>query len=107
MNQYGQQARTYYQTYLPGRVAQLPDPEAFFEALGQEISEQVAQVWAEMAAQDQPRGETFTQKLGREQNARRRAEELVMQDLVYGLEPEPGTADREPAVNLPPGVHQV
>jgi hypothetical protein len=107
MNQYGQRAQTYYQTYLPSRLAQIPDPRAFFETLGQEIAEQVGQVSSELAAEDRQPGETFTQALGREKNARARAEELVMQDLVYGLEPEPGTEGLEPPANLPPGVHRV
>jgi hypothetical protein len=107
VNQYGQRALTYYQTYLPSRLAQIPDPTAFFETLGQEIAEEIAQLSSQMAAKDRVPGQTTLQAFGGEQNAMRRAQEQVMQDLVYGIEPEPGTEDLEPPANLPPGVHRV
>ena len=104
MNRYGRTAQAYWETYLPSRVAAIPraEREAFFSQLGRDVEEQVVTLQPQLAGPD-PAGEGFLEKVGRLNNARSRAEEMVMADLVY-LPPEPGTEDREPPSTLPPGV---
>jgi hypothetical protein len=106
MNRYGQLARNYWTTYLPSQVAALPDPEAFFADLGEEIEEMVLGLEDDVAGPDVP-GEEFLAKVGRLRNARMRAEEMALAELVYSQTPERGTEDREPPSERVPGVTYV
>jgi len=81
MNQYGAQARRYWQEHLPGRYAQIEDPEAFFADLGEEMAEQVVELTHSIAGPDRP-GEGFLGKVGRLNMARLSAEEQVMREML-------------------------
>lgn len=104
VNRFGRIAKAYWETYLPSRVAAIPQSqrEAFFTDLGCQVEDEVVTLSVTMAGPD-PAGEGYLEKVGRLSNARLRAEQVAMADLVY-LRPEPGTEDLEPPVNLPPGV---
>jgi hypothetical protein len=90
MNAYGRTAMTYWQTYLPTQVAQMQDPEAFFEDLGQKVMTLVVTGQDEAVTSQTPPGMSRPAFI---QGARRSAEEEALKDLVY-LQPEPGTQER-------------
>lgn len=81
MNQYGAQARRYWREYLPGRYAQIEDPEAFFTDLGEEMADQVVELTDSIAGPDRP-GEGYLGKVGRLNMARLSAEEQVMREML-------------------------
>ena len=106
MNRYGRIARGYWTTYLPARAAALPDSEAFFADLGEEIMEMVLSMEDDLAGPDIP-GEEYLAKVGRLRNGRMRAEEVALAELVYSQTPEPGTEHMEPPRERIPGVTYV
>jgi hypothetical protein len=93
MNQYGATAMRHWQTYLPQAYAELDDPAAYFLKLGQRVSAQIADL-AEDLIGKAPAGETFEQKVGRIEAAKRQAREKVMAEEVF-LPAEPGREDEE------------
>lgn len=86
MNQYGRQAMQFWADRIPDRLAALPDPEQYFQSLGDEIENQVIDLSMQLQGQD-PSGEEYLGKVGRLMNARRRAEEIVMAQLVWEQDP--------------------
>ena len=56
MNRYGRIAQRYWTTYLPSRVAALPNPVGFFADLGEEIEDMVLSLEDDLAGPDIPRG---------------------------------------------------
>lgn len=104
MNQYGRLTQAYYQTYLPSRLAAIPEAEreAFFTARGEAIEQEI-QTQAEGMAGPDPEGEDFLEKLARLNVARKRAEEMVLAEMLY-QEKEPGTEDAEMVGDPVPGV---
>ncbi len=93
MNRYGQLAQEHWRRWLPTRYATIPNPEDFFSTLGQETEDQVFDLTDQLAGPD-PLGEGYLEKVGRLNNARMRAEEIVLADLVL-LPPEPETLEDE------------
>ncbi|MGO1407971.1 MAG: hypothetical protein ACTHV2_06195 [Brachybacterium sp.] len=87
MTHYQTLARHHWTQYAPSRVAALPNPDEFFQTLGQEVHQQVTALTAELAGQDLPE-ETYLTKVGRLNAARLQAEELVLQELVWITSPE-------------------
>ena len=105
MNRYGLIAQRYWTTYLPARTAALPDPQAFFTDLGEEIEDMVLGLEDDLAGPD-ILGEEFLAKVGRLRNARMRAEEMALAELIYSQTPEPNTEHLEPPSQRAPGnVH--
>ena len=86
MNKYGKMARTHWEATAPSRVAELSNPESFFESMGLEIQAQVTNLAPMLAGSDR-QGETFLQKVARLTAARRQAEEVVMSQLAWITEP--------------------
>lgn len=89
MNQYGAQAQRHWREYLPSRYATLPDPNSYFSTLGEQAAQQIEELTRELAGPDQP-GEGFLDRLGRLNNAKMRAEEIVLPELVL-IAPETET----------------
>jgi hypothetical protein len=103
MNRYGRLAQEHWAKWRPSELSQIPDPEAFFSTLGQEVATQVDQLAADLAGDD-PGGEDYLQKLGRLRMARFNAEAQVLREMVL-LPPEPGHPEaEEPEEDLPRGV---
>jgi hypothetical protein len=104
VNRYGRTAMAYYQTYLPGRLAQIPPDqvEEFFSQLGRQVEEQIQVQIPGLAGPDSEQ-EDYLSKVGRLTNARMRAEELVLSEMVF-LPKEPGTEDLEMPQEQVPGV---
>jgi hypothetical protein len=98
MNRYATTVMTYYRDHLPTRYAELENPDEYFRELGEQIQDQVTDLTPELAGPDEP-GEGFLAKTGRLNAARKRAEELVLNDLLYSQKPEnePTDLDEETA----------
>jgi hypothetical protein len=95
MTHYQVLARRHWTRYAPKRVAALENPEEFFRVLGEQVHEQVTTLAARLAGPDLPDEDTLA-KTGRLQAARLQAEEAVLTDLVWIVEPETSAAeDRE------------
>lgn len=104
MNHYGSQAMTHWQRWLPTRYAEIPDPQAYFEDLGQQVQGQIVELSTQLAGEDPP-GESYLEKVGRLNMARVQAEELVLREQVL-LPPEPEVdpeAAEEPPQRDPDG----
>ena len=97
MNQYGEMARDHWARWLPARFAAIDDPETFFSDLGNEAGERISSLAYELAGDDQP-GEGYLGKAGRLGEARHRAEQIVLTEMIL-LEPEPGAEEED----APPG----
>jgi hypothetical protein len=93
MNEYGTMAQRHWQQWLPQRYAAIENPDAFFTELGEEVSGEIADRWAELKAEaGNPPGEDFTDRVGRLNALRKQAEETVLAERVL-LAPEPGAED--------------
>jgi hypothetical protein len=82
MNQYGLIARDHWIKVAPARYAALPNPEEYFEDLGEQVQGQVDDLSQTIAGPD-PAGEAYLEKVGRLTMAKRQAEEIVLADLVW------------------------
>lgn len=91
MNHYAVIARRHWQRWLPGRYAQIPDPDSFFSTLGQEAAQQIADLMMDLAGDDPP-GEDYLTKAGRLTAARSQAEEIVLHDLLPDPEDIPDSS---------------
>ncbi len=89
MNQYGTIAREAWTLHAPRRMAELEDPE-FFEDLGEQIAAQVARIQDQLA-RSLPADLDYLERVGQMNAIRKQAEEVALQDLVYGpIASEPG-----------------
>jgi hypothetical protein len=94
MTDYGAMAERHWARWLPTRYAAIPDPKTpFFVEIGQQAQDQIEQLAEELAGPDIP-GEEYLTKVGRFNEARMRAREIVLPELVL-LAPEPGTDPNE------------
>ncbi|MDJ0350599.1 hypothetical protein QMK22_14895 [Cryobacterium sp. PH29-G1] len=82
MNKYGAQARDHWVKMAPSRYVALPNPEQFFEELGEQVLSQVDALSQTIAGPD-PAGENYLEKAGRLTMAQKQAEEIVLADLVW------------------------
>lgn len=99
MNQYGEQAMNYWKTRRPTAYAKLDDPTAYFTNLGNQALNQIDQLAGGIETRHKPAiptRETYWDQVGRIRAARMSAEEIVMQQLVYELEPEIDEDDGPP-----------
>lgn len=81
MNHYGTQAQNHWRTYLPQSYSQITDPTTFFTELGERVETQIVDLQIQLAGED-VRGEDFLGKVGRLNNAKMRAEEIVLREQV-------------------------
>lgn len=93
MNQLGASAQNYYRDYLPGQYASIPDPQEHFNQLGQRLADEAASLALTLAGPDLPQ-ESYLQKVGRLNAARAQANEQVLTEQVYSLEPEYAPVDQ-------------
>lgn len=95
MTHYQTLARQHWSRYAPHRVAALPNPDEYFQALGQQVHDQITALTVQLTGPDVPE-ESYLEKAGRLGAARLQAEELVLAELVWITSPEttPGE-DRE------------
>lgn len=88
MNQYGRAALEHWTKWLPNRIAEMADPQAYFTDLGNKISAKVEEETTRQAGQD-PQGEAYLAKLGRLRMARFNAEGIVMRQMALLPPDEP------------------
>ena len=91
MNKYGAMAERHWRRWLPSRVVAMDDPSSFFSDLGEEVSERIGDLTMELAGDDPP-GEEYLTKAGRLGEARHRAEQIVLGEMIL-LQPEPGAEE--------------
>jgi hypothetical protein len=89
MNHYGTQAQNHWRNYLPESYAQISDPATFFTELGERAETQIVDLQVQLAGEDIP-GEGYLGKVGRLNNAKMRAEEIVLREEVL-IAPEKTT----------------
>nr|AXV46527.1 TnpV protein [Arthrobacter sp.] len=86
MNSYGKFAQNAWKTMSPSQYELIVDPEAWFTSLGKEAENSVDDLQVQIAGHDTP-GETYLEKVGRLNNAKMQAEEIVRAEM---LTPQPG-----------------
>jgi hypothetical protein len=98
VSDYGAIAKARWREFLPWRYAAAgDDPDAFFDALGAEVSREISDLWGQMTSRHgNPPGEDFTERGQRLNAMRKQAEEIVLADRVL-LPPELGVPEQRPA----------
>ena len=91
MNTYGKFAQEAWKTTAPAEYALIPDPDQWFEALGEEAAQRVGELMMELAGPDR-KGETYLEKVGRLNASKMQAEEIVRAEM---LTPDP-SVQQEP-----------
>lgn len=81
MNHYGLRAMRHWQTFLPNRYAQLPDPQEYFTTLGSQVQTAIIELAADRAAEEGP-APTFLDQAGRLSRIRAQAEEQILAEQV-------------------------
>jgi hypothetical protein len=94
VNQYGEMARRHWARWLPGRFAAIEDPQTFFTGLGDEAEQKITALAWELAGDD-PVAEGYLAKAGRLGEARHRAEQIVLNEMIL-LPPEPEAGQTSP-----------
>jgi hypothetical protein len=92
MNRFGRRAQELWQSLAPAAYSQIEDPNRHFSTLGEQAETAWIDLSDELAGPDSP-GETYFEKVGRLNNARKRAEEVIQEDW---LTPPPETIEHEP-----------
>ena len=100
MNRFGRLAQDRWREMAPAAYAQISDPNRHFSTLGEEAEAAWIELSDELAGPDVP-GETYLEKVGRLNNARKRAEEVIQADWLtppaQDQEPEPDPLDQTAA----------
>ena len=84
MNHYARTIEETWRRVRPGEIEQMADAEAFLPRLGEEIEEQIAERWPELAGPD-PDQETHLEKRQRLNWARQQAASQVMEERLEEL----------------------
>ena len=87
MNKYGLMAQDHWRRHAPSRFAALEDPEQYFEELGETAAAQIEQVTLTLE-RSLPVDLEYLDRVAQLQAIRKQAEEAVLSDLVYSVEPE-------------------
>ncbi len=87
MNHYGQLALAHWRAHRPVALASMADPDGHFDRLGTMVENQVGDLRDQILDGQRP-GEDLEAYRLRSYQARRRAEEVVLAELVW-VEPEP------------------
>lgn len=89
MNTYGKFAQEAWRTTAPAEYALIPDPDQWFESLGEEAAQRVGELMMELAGPDR-KGETYLEKVGRLNASEMQAEEIVRAEM---LTPDPSVQE--------------
>ena len=95
VNQYGEMARRHWARWLPNRFAAIQDPETYFTSLGGQAEVRIDALAWDLAGDD-PAGEEYLAKAGRLGEARHRAEQIVLNEMIL-LPPEPDAGESSAA----------
>ena len=97
MNRFGRLAQDRWMKMAPATYAQISDTNRHFSTLGEEAEAAWIELSDELAGPDVP-GESYLEKVGRLNNARKRAEEVIQADWLtpraQDQEPEPDPLDQ-------------
>lgn len=100
MNRFGRLAQDRWQGMAPTAYAQIDDPNRHFSTLGEQAEAAWIELSDDLAGPDVP-GETYLEKVGRLNNARKRAEEVIQADWLtpplQDQESEPDQLDQTAA----------
>jgi hypothetical protein len=94
VNQYGEMARRHWARWLPNRFAAIEEPETFFTDLGDQAEQKITALAWDLAGDDIT-GEGYLTKAGRLGEARHRAEQIVLTEMIL-LPPEPEAEETSP-----------
>ena len=94
VNQYGEMARRHWARWLPGRFAAIEDPQTFFTGLGEQAEQKITALAWDLAGDDSA-GEGYLTKAGRLGEARHRAEQIVLTEMIL-LPPESDAGETGP-----------
>ncbi|MEX5296965.1 TnpV protein [Kocuria sp. CPCC 205268] len=97
MNTYGKFAQEAWKTTAPAEYALIPDPDQWFERLGEEAAQRVGELMMELAGPD-PVGESYLEKVGRLNASKMQAEEIVRAEMLTpdpSVQEEPEEEDEE------------
>lgn len=81
MNRFGKLAQDQWKELAPAAYAMIDDPSRHFSTLGEQAEAAWIELSDELAGPDVP-GETYLEKIGRLNNARKRAEEVIQADWL-------------------------
>lgn len=95
MNQYARIVKTYYAEHLPSRASTMSDED--YARIGETIANEIVDVSMQLEGSDSPT-ETYLEKVGRLNQARSQATEIVLHSWLS--ETEPGTEDEDPDTEL-------
>lgn len=91
MNRYGRMALDHWRTHRPAALATIADPDSHFSRLGVEVETQMGELTEQILGGQRP-GEDLEAYRLRSYQARRQAEEIVLDELVW-TESEPATTE--------------
>lgn len=92
---YGNLAAAHMARWLPAAFAAVEDPEAYFRALDDRVSEAIRDRERSLTPPKSLQETDFPAYAGQVQMAHQMAEDAVLAEMVY-LDPEPGTEPDEP-----------
>lgn len=87
MNKYGLMAQEHWQAYAPNRYATIENPDEFFQALGEQVANEIAAIVDHLERQ-LPNDLEFMDHLGQMNAIQNQAEEKVLSELVFSVETE-------------------
>lgn len=99
MNHYGQIALDHWAKWLPAQFAAIQNKESFFSDLGTRAELRIDEMTLAFAGNDPP-AETYLAKVGRLGEARHRAEQIVLSEMIL-LTPEPEATETKPQRTRP------
>jgi hypothetical protein len=95
MSRFAGMAERHYRQWFPEQVAQMKDPEAFFQGLEAEALDQIVEL-TESLAGTAPADEPFADRMARYSLARSNAEAVVIREVLLP-EPDPTPEPLDPA----------
>ena len=93
MRPYAQIVERHWRTFRPTAVAEMEDPQAFFQATGARVETQVREMTEDLLAKWPPE-KGLLERQAQIGQAQRQAEEVVMANEVF-LPPEPDAMENE------------
>jgi hypothetical protein len=93
VSEYAKTARRHWETFRPLELAQMDDPETFFQGLATDVQERIAELTQEKMGEAM-RETDHQRRSGKLQAAQRMAREQALREIVF-LEPEEASRDAE------------
>jgi hypothetical protein len=94
MSRFAAMAERHYRQWFPEQVAQMKDPEAFFQGLEAEALDQIVELTDSLAGEAPP-DEPFADRLARYSLARSNAEAVVIREVLLP-DPDPSFQSPQP-----------